>query len=207
MALFKVYVEELLPPVLGRRKEFSNYTSHYQTISEATGSAKGVKLVTPQDEAMLLAILYDSFADSCEVFCTAKKAFEAANKGTTTKKPIVFNNPPEVGQPEVAVDDNNNLCLCGSKFKPKYSNCKAGSNQCTGWVQEGVQFYHDAWRKAVQARATPEYRGLEMAFLDWVKKDCKQPPPKPQDTTIKKCKAEPPRYALTLTWEILMRRR
>jgi hypothetical protein len=49
MALFKaVYVEELLPPVLRRRKEFGTYTSHYQTILEAICSAKGVKLVTPK---------------------------------------------------------------------------------------------------------------------------------------------------------------
>jgi hypothetical protein len=48
MALFKVYIEELLPPVIGRRKEFGTNTSHYQTISEATGSTKGVKHVTPQ---------------------------------------------------------------------------------------------------------------------------------------------------------------
>jgi hypothetical protein len=79
MALFKVFVEELLPPVIGRRKEFGTNTSHYKTILEATSSTKGVKLVTPQDEAILLAI-YDSVADSCEVFCTAKKEFKAANK-------------------------------------------------------------------------------------------------------------------------------
>jgi hypothetical protein len=42
MALFKVYVEELLPPVIGRRKEFGKNTSHYQTILEATGSTPGV---------------------------------------------------------------------------------------------------------------------------------------------------------------------
>jgi hypothetical protein len=72
MELFKVYVEQLLPPVIGRRKEFGKNTSHYQTISEATGSTPGVKLVTPQDEAMLLAI-YDSVADSCEVFYNAKR--------------------------------------------------------------------------------------------------------------------------------------
>jgi hypothetical protein len=41
MAPFKVYVEELLPPVIGRRKEFGTNTSHYQTILEATGSTKG----------------------------------------------------------------------------------------------------------------------------------------------------------------------
>jgi hypothetical protein len=66
MALFKVYVEELLPPVIGRHKEFVKNTSHYQTISEATGSTPGVKLVTPQDEAMLLAI-YDSVADCSQL--------------------------------------------------------------------------------------------------------------------------------------------
>jgi hypothetical protein len=144
---------------------------------------------------MLLAI-YDSVADSCEVFCTTKKEFEAANKGTKTKKTIVYNKEPEPGQPEVTVDDKNNLCLYGTKFKPKYSNCNAGSDQNAGWVKEGVEFYHDAWRKAVQARASPECKALERAFLDWVKKDRKQPPPKPQDTTTKKCKAEePPLYA------------
>jgi hypothetical protein len=113
MALFKVYVKELLPLVLGRRKEFGTNTSHYQTISKATGSTKGIKLVTPQDEAMLLAI-YDSIDDSCEVFCTAKKDFKAANKGTKTKKTIVYNKEPEPGQPEVTVDDKNNLCLYGT---------------------------------------------------------------------------------------------
>jgi hypothetical protein len=96
MALFKVYVKELLPPVIGRRKEFGKNTSHYQTILEATGSTKGVKLVTPQDEAMLLAI-YDSVANSCEAFYTAKKDFEATNKGTRTNKTIVYNSEPEPG--------------------------------------------------------------------------------------------------------------
>jgi hypothetical protein len=48
----------------------------------------------------------------------------------------------------------------------------------------------------VQAHATPECKALELAFLEWVKKDRKQPPPKPQDTTTKKRKAEePPLYA------------
>jgi hypothetical protein len=129
---------------------------------------------------------------SCEVFYTAKKDFKPANKGTKTKKTIVYNKEPEPGQPEVTADDNNNLCLYGTKFKPKYSNCNAGSNQCTRWVKEGVEFYHDAWRNAVQARATPECKALELAFLDWVKKNGKQPPPKPQDTTTKKRKVEEP---------------
>jgi hypothetical protein len=196
MALFKVYVKEFLPLVIGRRKEFGTNTSHYQTILEATGSPKGVKVVTPQDEAMLLAILYDSVVNSCEVFFMAKKDFKAANKGTKTKTTIVYNKQPEPGQPEVTVDDKNNLCLYRTKCKPKYSNCNAGSDQCAGWVKEGVKFYRDAWRKAVQARASPECKALEMTFLDWVKKDQKQPPPKPQDTTTKKCKAEePPLYA------------
>jgi hypothetical protein len=184
MELFKVYVKELLPPVIGRRKEFGTNTSHYQTISEATCSTKGV---TPQDETMLLAI-YDSVADSCEVFCMAKKDFKAANKGTKTKKTVVYNTQPEPGQPEVTVDEKNTLCLYGTKI----SNCNAGSDQCAGWVKEGVEFYHDAWHKAVQARASPECKALEMAFLDWVKKDQKQPPPKPPDTTTKKFKAEEP---------------
>jgi hypothetical protein len=117
MELFKVYVEQLLPPVIGRRKEFGKNTSHYQTISEATGSTPGVKLVTPQDEAMLLAI-YDSVADSCEVFYNAKKDFEATNKAPRSNKTIVYNSKPEPGKPEVCLDDNGNLCLYGAKFKP-----------------------------------------------------------------------------------------
>jgi hypothetical protein len=56
---------------------------------------------------MLLASIYDSVANSCEVFCTAKKDFEAANKGTKTKKTIVYDKEPEPGQPEVTVDDKN----------------------------------------------------------------------------------------------------
>jgi hypothetical protein len=58
-------------------KDFGNNTSHYQTILEATGSTKGVKLVTPQDEAMLHAI-YDIVADSCEAFCTAKEGIRSS---------------------------------------------------------------------------------------------------------------------------------
>jgi hypothetical protein len=120
MALFKVYIEQLLPPVIGRRKEFGTNTSHYQTILEATGSTKGVKLVTPQDEAMLLAI-YNSVADSCEVFYNAKKDFEAANKGKRTNKTIIYNSKPEPGKPEVCLDDNGNLCFYGAKFNNKKS--------------------------------------------------------------------------------------
>jgi hypothetical protein len=112
MALFKVYVEELLPPVIGRCKEFG------QTILEATGSTNGVELVTPQDEAMLLGIYDSGVANSCEVFYTAKKDFEAANKGTKTNKTIIYNSDPEPGKPEVCLDDNGNLCLYGTKFKP-----------------------------------------------------------------------------------------
>jgi hypothetical protein len=195
MELFKVHVEQLLPPVIGRRKEFGKNTSHYyQTILEATGSTKGVKLVTHQDEAMLLAI-YDSVADSCEVFLyNTKKDFEAANKGTRSNKTIVYNSEPEPGKPEVCLDDNGNLCLYGTKFKPKYSNCKAGSDQNNGWVKEGVDFYHDAWRsKAAAARATPECKALERAFLEWVQKGCKKKPtPKSKDTNTKKRKEAPP---------------
>jgi hypothetical protein len=194
MELFRVYVEQLLPPVIGRRKEFGVNTSHYQTISEATGSTKGVKLVTPQDEAMLLAI-YDSVADSCEVFYNAKKDFEAANKGRRPNKTIVYNSEPEPGKPEVSLDDNGNLCLYGTKFKPKYSNCKAGSDQNNGWVQEGVDFYHDAWRKAAAARATPQCKALERAFLEMVQKGRKKPTPKSKDTNAKKRKEAPPLYA------------
>jgi hypothetical protein len=206
MALFKVYVKELLPPVIGRHKEFGTNTSHYQTILEATGSIPGVKLVTPQDEAMLLAI-YDSVADSsCEVFYTAKKDFEAANKGTKTNKTIVYNSDPEPGKPEVCLDDNGNFCLYGTKFKPKYSNCKAGSDQNNGWVQEGVDFYHDGWRKAAAAHATPECKALERAFLELVqKKGRKKPTPKSKDTNTKKRKEAPPSM-LTLMWETLMMR-
>jgi hypothetical protein len=49
--------------------------------------------------------------------------------------------------------------------------------------------------RAVQACATPECKALELAFLDWVKKNSKQRTPKSKDTTTKKCKAEPPLYA------------
>jgi hypothetical protein len=79
----------------------------------------------------------------------------------------------------------------GTKFKPKYSNCNAGSDQCAGWVKEGVEFYHDAWHKAVQARASPQCKALERAFLDWVKKVVRQ-------------RSHP--SMLTLTWETLMMR-
>jgi hypothetical protein len=153
---------------------------------------------------MLLAI-YDSVADSCEVFYNAKKDFEVANKGTRSNKTIVYNKEPEPGQPEVCLDDNGNFCLYGAKFKPKYSNCKAGSDQNIGWVKEGVDFYHDAWRKAAAACGTPECKALECAFLELVQKGCKKPTPKSKDTNTKKRKEAPPSM-LTLTWEALMRR-
>jgi hypothetical protein len=205
MELFNVYFEQLLPPVIGRRKEFGKNTSHYQTILEASGSTKGLKLVTPQDEAMLLAI-YDSVADSCEVFYNAKKDFDAANKGTRTNKTIVYNSEPEPGKPEVCLDhDNGNLCLYGAKFKPKYSNCKAGSDQNNGWVKEGVDFYHDAWHKAAAAHGTPECKALELAFLELVQKGRKKPTPKLKDTNTKKRKEAPPSMP-TLRWEALMMR-
>jgi hypothetical protein len=63
-------------------------------------------------------------------------------------------------------------------------------------VKEGVDFYHDAWRKAAAARATPECKALEYAFLEWVQKGRKKPTPKSKDTNTKKRKKEaPPFYA------------
>jgi hypothetical protein len=85
------------------------------------------------------------------------------------------------------------------------SNCKAGSDQNNGWVQEGVDFYHDAWHKAAAACATPECKALEHAFLEWVQKGHKKPTPKLKDTNTKKRKEAPPSM-LTLMWETLMMR-
>jgi hypothetical protein len=97
--------------------------------------------------------------------------------------------------PEVCLDDNGNLCLDGATFKPKYSNCKAGSDQNNGWVKEGVNFYHDAWRKAAVAHANPECKALERAFLEWVQKGHKKHTPKSNDTNTKNRKEAPPLYA------------
>jgi hypothetical protein len=105
-----------------------------------------------------------------------------------TNKTIIYNSKPEPGKPEVCLDDNGNLCFYGAKFRSKYSNCKAGSDQNNGWVKEGVDFYHDAWRKAAAARATPECKALEHAFLELVQKGRKKPTPKLKDTNTKKRK-------------------
>jgi hypothetical protein len=80
----------------------------------------------------------------------------------------------------------------GPSIKSKYSNCKAGSDQNNGWLQEGVDFYHDAWRKAAAALATPQCKALERAFLELVQKGRKKPTPKLKDTNTKKPGRCPP---------------
>lgn len=189
MEIFKFYVQYMLPCFIGKRKEFGHHMYCYKTLSEATSSS-GDKLVTPQDEAMVLAV-YENIRDFTPHFFKAKQETEGAADLDT--KPRVYNDPPAEGQPEAEVVDGV-LRLYGRKFKPKFSNCKAGSIQSAGWIQEGVEYYTNAWVKAQEARTKPECAELEKALLEKLQRDhkVKKAPVEPQDTSSKKRKAVAP---------------